>query len=52
VVDGHEIQADLDELISDPLLPPQRRQNNWRLHFFPKEFWEQLEHRELASNVL
>jgi len=52
VLRGHEIQVDLDELDNNPLEPPMRRQNNWKLQFCPKKFWEQLEHRELASNVL
>ena len=43
-VEGHEIQADLDALESNPLVPPLRKQQNWQLLFCPKEFWEQLEH--------
>jgi hypothetical protein len=42
--EGHEIEGDFEELARNPLQAPLRRQNNWRLLFCPKDFWERLEH--------
>ena len=41
-LEGHEIEGDMESLQSNPLQAPLRRQNNWRLLFCPKEFWERL----------
>jgi hypothetical protein len=43
-VKSHEIQTDIDLLESNPLKAPIRRQNNWKLLFCPKEFYELLTH--------